>query len=154
MSVCTYHTAGFTDGELDALEEYHERHDQLGLQAYFDPEEERLADADDLAGFFRERADKLTRWHHELTALFADPRLENERRRDNPYGPRYDERGEGPYCAAVARFLNMATEDYHRHRRSFEYAVTVWALGRTAPDTYPPDSRSLDLEDRALQLWG
>lgn len=148
LGLCVYQTAGFTEGELEVIEEYQR---QLTLQPYFDLEE--LDVAGSLAAALRGRAQELVRWHDALTHLMADPRLENERRRENRFAPRYDEHGIGPYCAAVARFLGFAAEDYHRHRHGFEYTVTVWALGVTVPDTYPAESRSLDLHNRVLKLW-
>ncbi|MFH8410687.1 hypothetical protein ACH4FX_38840 [Streptomyces sp. NPDC018019] len=143
--LCAYQTAGFTQTELAAIEEYDAK---LTLPPYFDLRE-MLDGTDDLERALHRRAEELTRWHAALTALMADPRLDNERRRRG--GPRYDEHGEGPYCQAVARYLRIAAEDYHRHR--FEYAVTVWALGLQVPDSYPPDSRHADLDNRSLKLW-
>lgn len=149
LGLCEYHTGGFTEGELEAIDEYREK---VTLRAYFDLEE-LLEGGDDLAVALRGRAEELTRWHDALTTLMADPRLENEQRRKNPSGPRYDERGKGPYCRAVARYLGFAAADYHQHRSGFEYAVTVWALQLQVPTTYPPESRHLDLNAKALKLW-
>ncbi|MFJ2217773.1 hypothetical protein ACIQVO_36875 [Streptomyces sp. NPDC101062] len=150
LSLCAYQTAGFTLGELDAIEEYRER---LTLRGYFDLEE-LLEEISEPAAALRGRAEELTLWHDALTRLMADPRLENARRRENPSGPRYDKNGKGPYCAAVARFLRFAAEDYHRHRQGFEYAVTVWALeGIQAPVNYPPESRRIDLNNKILTPW-
>lgn len=149
LSLSTYKTAGFTDGELEAIHEYRERRT---LRAYFDLEELLEETGDDLATALHSRAGELTRWYEDLTALMADPRLENARRRETN-GPRYDERGKGPYCGAVARWLGFAAEDYHRHRQGFEHAVTVWALNEQVSGTYPPNSRSVDHINRTLKLW-
>ncbi|MFE3601340.1 hypothetical protein [Streptomyces sp. NPDC059142] len=149
LDLCTYQTAGFTQGELDAIEEYCER---LTLRGYFDLEE-LLEESSEPAAALRGRAEELTRWHDALTGLMADPRLENARRRENASGPPYDKNGKGPYCAAVARFFGFAAEDYHRHRQGYEYAVTVWALGLQAPASYPPESRYVDLNNKTLKLW-
>ena len=150
LSLCTYHTAGFTQGELDAIDDYQQ---QLTLRGHFDLEE-LLEGGQSMEAALRRRAEDLTRWHTALTELMTDPRLENQRRRENPSGPPYDKNGKGPYCAAVARYLGFAAEDYHRHRQGYEYAVTVWALGLQAQDSYPPESRHLDLDKRSLKLWG
>lgn len=151
LGLASYHTAGFTEGEVEAIHEYIA---QVTLRAYFDLEELLEGSGDDgLAVALRRRAEELTTWHAALTALLADPRLENQRRRKDAYGPRYDERGEGPYCQAVARFLRAAAADYHRHRHGFEYAVTMWALGLQVPDSYPPESQHLDLDHKTFNLW-
>ncbi|GGZ28363.1 hypothetical protein GCM10010387_22260 [Streptomyces inusitatus] len=149
--LCEYHTSGFTDGELEALKEYDER---CTLKGRFDLEEllhETGLEADEA---LRLRAGELARWHDDLLRLMADPRIENERRRENAFGPPYDDHGTGPYGGAVARFLAFSAEDYHRHRRGYEHAVTVWALGLQALDSYPPDTCGLDLDNRVLKLWG
>ncbi|MFD7661345.1 hypothetical protein [Streptomyces sp. NPDC059788] len=148
--LCEYHTAGFTDGELEALKEYDE---QRTLKGYFDLEELLEKTGAEIGEALRIRAGELARWHNGLLRLMADPRIENQRRRENPLGPHYDEHGKGPYGGAVARFLVFSTQDYHRHRHGYEYAVTVWALGLQAPDSYPPDTRGLDLDNRTLKLW-
>ncbi|MFK0142622.1 hypothetical protein [Streptomyces murinus] len=148
-SLCAYHTAGFTDGEVEALKE----HDELRtLKAYFDLKELLEEIGAEIGEALRIRAAELAPWHDDLLRLMADPRIENQRRRENPLEPRYDERGKGPYGGAVARFLALSAEDYHRHRHGFEYAVTVWTLGLQAPGSYPPDSRSLGLANRILKL--
>ncbi|MBL3671464.1 hypothetical protein JL475_37375 [Streptomyces sp. M2CJ-2] len=57
----------------------------------------------ELAAALRGRAEELAHWHDSLTKLMVDPRVENQRRREDPDGPAYDEHGTGPYCGAVAR---------------------------------------------------
>ncbi|MFK0142641.1 hypothetical protein [Streptomyces murinus] len=147
--LCEYHTAGFTDGELEVLREYDERRT---LEGYFEVEELLEETGAEIGEALRIRAGELARWHDDLLRLMADPRIENQRRRENSSGPRYDDHGKGPYAGAVARFLAFSAEDYHRHRHGYEYAVTVWALGLQAPGNYPPDSRDLDLTNRILTL--
>lgn len=136
MSLCQYGVRCFTAPELDAIEEYD---DHVPAPAYFELET-LLADTGDTAGAFRQRAEELTRWHDALTRLLADPRLKNTGD-DEEYSP------------AVRRFLKGAAGDYHRHRHGYEYAVTVWALGLQVPTSYPPETRSLNLPNRALSLW-
>ncbi|MFI5987646.1 hypothetical protein ACIBEA_43160 [Streptomyces sp. NPDC051555] len=154
MALATYQTAGFTPTELDAIDEYREQIEHLGLRPYFDLDEllAESGSAEVRETALHQRAEKLNRWHGLLATLLTDPRLENERRRGTP-GPSFDPRGEGPYCAAVAYCLRTAAEDYHRHRQGFEYAVTVRALGEQVSDGYPAESRHLDLRARSLKLW-
>ncbi|TGG78492.1 hypothetical protein [Streptomyces albus] len=137
MSLCQYNVRAFTGPEIDAIEEYD---DQVPDPVYFELET-LLADTDDTAGAFRQRAEELTRWHDALTRLLTDPRLKNTGDDDEPYSP------------AVRRFLKGTAADYHRHRHGYEYAVTVWALGLQAPTSYPPETRSLHLARRELMLW-
>ncbi|MFD8822098.1 hypothetical protein ACFV1C_07040 [Streptomyces sp. NPDC059605] len=151
LSLCQYNVRPFTDTEIDALEEYD---DKLALPPYF--ELENLLDGNtDPADAMRERAEELTRWHQALTELLADPRLRNVNYDDPATSIRLTstEDSRSPYSPAVRRFLKAAAADYHRHRHGFEYAVTVWALGLKAPESYPPESRHLDLSNRALKLW-
>lgn len=137
MSLCQYNVRAFTNSEIDAIEEYD---DQVPVPAYFELET-LLADIDDTAGAFRQRAEALTRWHDGLNRLLTDPRLKNTGDDEEPYSP------------AVRRFLKGAAGDYHRHRHGYEYAVTVWALGLQAPTSYPPETRSLNLANRELRIW-
>nr|CAI60004.1 putative recombination protein [Streptomyces tenjimariensis] len=137
MSLCQYNVRAFTAPEIDAIEEYD---DQVPFPAYFELET-LLADTDDTAGAFRQRAEELTRWHDALNRLLTDTRLKNTCDDEEPYSP------------AVRRFLKGAAGDYHRHRHGYEYAVTVWALGLQAPTGYPPETRSLNLANRELRLW-
>ncbi|MFV8133208.1 hypothetical protein [Streptomyces syringium] len=149
LSLCQYNVQAFTRAEIDAIEEYDDR---VTLTGHFDPETLLEGNADP-AGALRERAEELTRWHEALVRLLTDSRLEPPAAPD-PYttpagpAPQYD-----PYSPAVSRFLRAAAADYHRHRQGFEYAVTVWALGLQAPVSYPPESRHIDLDNRALKLW-
>ncbi|MET8822626.1 hypothetical protein [Streptomyces rochei] len=138
MSLCQYNVRPFTAAEIDAIEEYD---DHVPAPAYFELET-LLADTDDTASAFRQRAEELTRWHDALNRLLTDPRLKNFGDAEEPYSP------------AVRRFLKGAAGDYHRHRHGYEYAVTVWALGLQAPTSYPPETRSLNLANRELRLWG
>jgi hypothetical protein len=151
MSLCQYNVRAFTDPEVDALEEYD---DQVPLPAYFELET-LLADTDDTAGAFRQRTEVLTRWHQALTRLLADPRLRNVNYDDPATSTRVTstEDSSSPYSPAVRRFLKAAAADYHRHRHGFEYAVTVWALGLKVPESYPPESRHIDLTHQELRLW-
>ncbi|WP_329046717.1 hypothetical protein [Streptomyces sp. NBC_01422] len=151
MSLCQYNVRPFTDAEIDAVEEYD---DQVPLPAHFDLET-LLADTDDTAGAFRQRAEELTRWHQALTKLLADPRLRNVNYDDPETSTRVTstEDSRSPYSPAVRRFLRSAAGDYHRHRHGYEYAVTVWALGLQAPTSYPPETRHLHLATRKLRLW-
>jgi hypothetical protein len=137
MSLCQYNVRAFTHPEIDAIEEYD---DHVPLPAYFELEA-LLADTDDTAGAFRQRAEELTRWHDALNRLLTDPRLKNTGDDQEPYSP------------AVRRFLKGAAGDYHRHRHGYEYAVTVWALELQAPTGYPPETRHLNLPNRELRLW-
>lgn len=137
MGLCQYNVRAFTDSEIDAIEEYD---DQVPVPAYFELET-LLANTDDTAGAFRQRAEELTRWNDALNRLLTDPRLKNTGDDEEPYSP------------AVRRFLKGAAGDYHRHRHGYEYAVTVWALGLQVPTSYPPETRSLNLANRELRLW-
>lgn len=152
LSLCQYNVRPFTHTELDALEDYD---DKLTLLPYFELETLLQGDADP-ADAMRERAKELTRWHQALTELLVDPRLRNVNYDDPTTTTRLTstEDSRSPYSPAVRRFLQSAAADYHRHRHGFEYAVTVWALGLRAPESYPPESRGLDLNNRALKLWG
>ncbi|MEU3903339.1 hypothetical protein AB0F20_05920 [Streptomyces goshikiensis] len=87
---------------------------------------------------FHKRAEQLLAWHQALTQLLADPRLRG-------FAP------SGQYSPAVGRYLQILARDYHRHRSGFEYAVTAWALGLQAPDSYPPESRQIDLRSGTLR---
>ncbi|MEU3656504.1 hypothetical protein AB0E67_27585 [Streptomyces sp. NPDC032161] len=137
MSLCQYNVRPFTHAEVDAIEEYD---DWVLHPAYFELET-LLADTDDTAGAFRQRAEGLTRWHGALNRLLTDPRLKNTGDDQEPYSP------------AVRRFLKGTVGDYHRHRHGYEYAVTVWALGLHAPTSYPPETHGLNLNHRELRLW-
>ncbi|MFC7818650.1 hypothetical protein ACFUTR_28920 [Streptomyces sp. NPDC057367] len=135
MSICQYNVRPFTHAEIDAIEEYD---DHVPAPVYFELET-LLADTDDTAGAFRQRAEELTRWYDALNRLLTDPRLKNTGSDEEPYSP------------AVRRFLKGTAADYHRH--GYEYAVTVWALGLQAPSSYPPETRSLHLASRELMPW-
>ncbi|MEU1134764.1 hypothetical protein ABZ383_33745 [Streptomyces sp. NPDC005900] len=151
LSLCQYNVRPFTHAELDALEEYD---DKLTLLAHFDLET-LLEQTTDPAAAMRERAEELTRWHQAFTDLLVDPRLRNMNYDDSATSIRLTPTADSdsPYSPAVRRFLKAAAADYHRHRHGFEYAVTVWALQLQVPESYPPESRHLDLDRRALKLW-
>ncbi|GHH25987.1 hypothetical protein [Streptomyces rubradiris] len=156
LSLCQYNVRAFTRPEIDAIYEYDDKLAPLGLASYF--ELETLLDTPeaqaDPGSAMRERAKKLTAWHQALTELLQDPRLKNVRYVDPSTTLTSTEDSRSPYSPAVRRFVKGAAAEYHRHRTGFEHAVTVWALGLEAPGSYPPATRHVNLNNKALEVWG
>ncbi|MEV0487261.1 hypothetical protein AB0I69_42515 [Streptomyces sp. NPDC050508] len=57
------------------------------------------------------------------------------------------------YSVAASRFLKSESGKYHQTRQSFEYAVTVFLLGRHTGPTgdYPPATVTVSLTMQSLQ---
>ncbi|MFF9003621.1 hypothetical protein ACF1GW_38650 [Streptomyces achromogenes] len=155
LSLCQYNTRAFTRTELGAIYEYDDKLAPLGMAPYFELETllDPMAPDADPAGAMRQRARKLAAWHKILTELLQDPRLKSARYVDSSTTITSTEDSRSPYSPAVRRFIRGAAADYHRHRQGFEHAVTVWALGLAAPGSYPPATRHVDLNNKALEVW-
>lgn len=57
------------------------------------------------------------------------------------------------YSTAAARYVQAATDEYHRTRQNFEHVTTTWSLALLTGDAdadYPPATRAVNLPMQCL----
>jgi hypothetical protein len=137
-------TDPFTAAELAAIAEYREATNGVrDLVEHTDPKDLiRLGPGLDATGvryLLAELADGLNTWYLALDKALAEMLTCTA-----------ESTG---YSVAARRFLKFESAVYHQARQEFEYAVTVFLLGRDTEPTgnYPPPTVTLNLAMQCLQ---
>jgi hypothetical protein len=134
-----FQTAPFTDAERCGIARF-EAAVYAGLRDCFDQFDadsirDHVTEFGELAArsLLKEFADYLQQWHLALDGLICDMLTCTSE--------------SNGYSTAAARYVREKAGEYHRTRQDFEYAVTVWTLGRNPGvlGDYPPATRGLDL---------
>ncbi|MGW4348991.1 hypothetical protein ACWEL8_28515 [Streptomyces sp. NPDC004690] len=136
-------TGPFTAAELAAIADYRKTINGIGdLVEGIQPQNLiRLGppDATGVRFLLAQMADNMNTWYLALDRALAELRTCTTE--------------STKYSVAATRFLKFESSVYHQTRQAFEYAVTVYLLGRhneTAGD-YPPNTFTLNLAMQTLQ---
>lgn len=144
LSQFEFDTDPFTEAELAAIAEYRKASEGIyDALSGIRPEDYiplgAGLDATGVRYLLATSADSLQRWYLALDQALAELltcTTESTR-----------------YSTAASRFLKSESAKYHQTRQSFEYAVTVFLLGRhTGPNgDYPPATVTVNLPMQTLQ---
>ncbi|TKA01168.1 hypothetical protein [Actinacidiphila oryziradicis] len=136
-------TDPFTAKELAAISDYRKAINGVGdLVEGIEPKDLiRLGPGLDATGvryLLAEMADGLNRWYLALDKALAELLTCTA--------------GSTGHSVAAKRFLKFESSVYHQTRQAFEYAVTVFLLGRDNGPTgnYPPATFTVDLARQSL----
>ncbi|MCL3994892.1 hypothetical protein [Streptomyces lavenduligriseus] len=136
-------TDPFTPAELAAIADYRKAINGIGeLMEGIQPQNLiRLGppDATGVRFLLAQMADNMNTWYVALDRAVTELRTHTSE--------------STKYSVAATRFLKFESSVYHQTRQAFEYAVTVYMLGRhnKSDGDYPPNTFTLNLASQTLQ---